>query len=286
MGLLFRLWAVFALPFADSRCNSRRRCITVSATPSVGWSLPPSHRHNPKQRNSSSADMPSGFSNFLRGTGRYSNHVDTGDRVLSTRPSTRRRTAGSYDFHSSRPPQPSPPLPPIPNRYDTSTPASFAYDNGTGRVDSRLLQDQRLPFPVSTTDELAAFIRNRSPNGSSPISSSQYSMDSRFQDLFPGDAGRQERSFGCSRSGLKNANVPFNPAVAGISRRYVAQPVVYLLRGTTRTHDYEGHWLRRGTLRRVPDEDIARSRKLWWRNTKEEAEMAGRYAETSGWYDD
>ncbi|KIY03115.1 uncharacterized protein Z520_01582 [Fonsecaea multimorphosa CBS 102226] len=173
------------------------------------------------------------------------------------------------------PPPPPPPLPsmmmaplPEPDRDAPATPASICYDNGTGRLHASLVQERGLPPYVQTTEQLAAFIKSQSrgqqqqhrddqlsgspnapPSSFSPVgrSASVYSSSARGT-FYHHSSGSYERL-------LRPAPVaavadPF--MVAAMRHRYGARPAVArILPGATRTHEYQGFWLRRGTTHRT-----------------------------------
>ncbi|KIX00987.1 uncharacterized protein Z518_10053 [Rhinocladiella mackenziei CBS 650.93] len=199
-------------------------------------------------------------------------------------------TAGSYAFSSAWPPPPPPPFPP--NREDSPTPASFVYDNGTGRLDPGLVRDQGLPPHVKTTEQFATFIKSRNSRGDrSPVSSSHYSMDSPVSAIPPYRSIHrpnivQSGSFEFSRPSRHNARTEQNSTMFGARRKYDARPVFCILPGTTRKHKYEGFWLGRATMRKIPTEAV-KDRKRWVGKQREGGNNENKdVVETSGWYDD
>ncbi len=236
---------------------------------------------------------------------------------MTNKPPSRPGTADSFFL----PPRPPPPPATVPKRNDTTSPASFAYDNGYGSLDHRLIEEQQIPPHIRTTDQLADFIRSRrqDDNDRSSISSSHYSTggstfissaDSARYTTFSVQANpyelprpgsqrsrmapdsyvppRPSVSYMLPRPGPHITRVTSNPMIAGLSRRYVSSPVVRVLPGTTRKHPYQGYWVSRGTMRKVPeapDVNNCGKRKRKGKKTKSAAEK-GQYVETSGWYDD
>ncbi|KAI1625552.1 hypothetical protein EDD37DRAFT_308367 [Exophiala viscosa] len=186
------------------------------------------------------------------------------------------------------PPRPPPPPPPIsaPDRSDNATPASFAYDNGTGTLDPQLVQAEGLPMHFKTTDQLADFIRNRN---SSSASSSHYSTESNCYSPAQPQAQRvfsvQTNPYTLPRPDSHTVRAGSDPMMAGIGRRYLSAPVRRVLPGATKRNEHQGYWMRRGTMRRLPVEG-GKDHKVWWKKAKVEAEEERRYVETSGWYDD
>lgn len=179
-----------------------------------------------------------------------------------------------------------PRVPPAPGRNNFPTPASFVYDNGTGMLDPQLLQAEGLPMHFKTTDQLAEFIRNRdSSSGSSSHYSTNSSVYSQAQPYAPRTFSVQSNPYHLPRPASHSVRAMTNPMVTGISRRYVVQPVVHMLPGATKKHEFEGYWLRRGTLRQVSGEG-GKNRKDRRQKAKGEAEQDRSYVETSGWYDD
>ncbi|OAP65385.1 hypothetical protein AYL99_01357 [Fonsecaea erecta] len=201
-------------------------------------------------------------------------------------------TATSFDFWPSGPrgPRPSPPPPPpappmartVPDRGDAATPASFSYDNGTGRLHASLVREQGLPPHVRTTEQLADFIKSRqgalsnAPPSSSilrvPQTPSCHYSSSATRTFYhpPSSTGSYER-------------IRF---VAGIRHRYGgAPPVSRILPGATRAHKYEGFWLRRGTTRKA---DAERQQKRGGSKKSSSSSFSNKdnHVETSGWYDD
>ncbi|KAJ4510723.1 hypothetical protein HRR81_004005 [Exophiala dermatitidis] len=177
------------------------------------------------------------------------------------------------------------------DRTATATTASFVYDNGTGRLDPRLVQEQGLPSCVKTTDQLAAYLRLHGHAEWSPVSSSHYSTDftvpSRSHSLHHTKQSLRGPPTNITPSYAYYGGVSSNALIAGLSRRFVAPTIVHTLPGTTRKHEKEGYWLARGTLRRVPAERSSRTGKGRWKKSKEAAIDSGKkFVETSGWYDD
>lgn len=223
--------------------------------------------------------MPLRLSELLR-NGRSHVQYDNDERTPS-----RPVTVGSHTFSPTRS---SALRPPRPNRDETATLASLSYDNGTGRLDPQLIEDQGFPHQVKTTAQLADFIRSRSQDEPFPdSSSSRYSTDSQLPVIFPPrESSLPSKSFDLqSQISHHTAKMPFNPTVVGMRNRYGnVRPVVRILPGTQRKHQYEGYWLRRNTMRKEPVEVEEKSRIHWW--SKKETVTQDSYVETSGWYDD
>jgi hypothetical protein len=176
--------------------------------------------------------------------------VQTQRTSETTRPFTEPRYT-----HPGTPPRPPPLL--IPSRLDTATPASFTYDNGTGKLDPELVHSQGFPASVTTTDQLAAYMRSRRYDQARPsveYSPSQYS--SHYSQQWPSYSPvatprpaaptihRAAMSLDLPRPHAVRA--VSNPIMSGMQRRYIQQPVVRVLPGATRENQYEGFWLRRG----------------------------------------
>jgi hypothetical protein len=220
--------------------------------------------------------MPFRFSEFAARGKTGNPWADTDRAAASSRPAT----ANSYDFRHY---QPQPPVP-IPIR---NHPVSIVYDNGTGLLDPRLVQDHGLPATVQTTDQLAEFLRHRNPahlQVPSPTEASQYS-DS--EDLLY--AGHSHSSFehpSLHRQQFRYTTYTMPTSVAGYRGRSASPVISRVLPGTTRKHQYEGFWLSRRALRKSKADLKACTR--WWKRAKEERPSSsndGTYVETSGWYD-
>ncbi|KIW43437.1 hypothetical protein, variant [Exophiala oligosperma] len=202
-------------------------------------------------------------------------------------------------------PRPRPAPGTLPDRYATGSPVSFTYDNGYGRIESQLIQEQHLPSNIKTTEQLVEFIRARDQDNNRVSSaSSHYSTESTFvSSVTPNDsrsysiqgnpyemlrpAPQNSRvapsSFASPRPGPQASRVVSNPLLTGFSRRYVSAPVLRVLPGTTRKHEYQGYWLAKGTMRRL---EILKTKTGKHKERKTKSVGQDHYAETSGWYDD
>ncbi|OAG34736.1 hypothetical protein AYO21_11084 [Fonsecaea monophora] len=166
-----------------------------------------------------------------------------------------------------------------PDRTDTPAPASIYYDNGTGVLHANFVRDQSLPPHVRTTAQLAEFIRTREDSSSgledrgvapppasffSTSSSSCYSSHSSSSSSSSNSnppspsqsTGPMYHHAPVSRSHERiRVTAAAAAAAAGILMRHhhVARPTVRVrvLPGATRTHRYQGFWLRRGTMRKT-----------------------------------
>ncbi|KAH0845781.1 hypothetical protein FOPE_12166 [Fonsecaea pedrosoi] len=163
-----------------------------------------------------------------------------------------------------------------PDRTDTPAPASIYYDNGTGVLHADFVRDQSLPPHVRTTAQLAEFIRTRedsssgledggaapppasffSTSSSSCYSSHSSSSSSNSNPPSPSQStGPMYHHAPVSRSHERIRVTAAAAAAAGILMRHhhVARPTVRVrvLPGATRTHRYQGFWLRRGTMRKT-----------------------------------
>jgi len=221
----------------------------------------------------------------------------------TTTDSRSRTVAPGYYPSSSKPSPLHLPVTPAasPDHSSSSSPPSFVYDNGTGKLDSSFIHDQGLPAHVRTTDQLADFIRWRSQvNTSSPVSPSIYSTRSSAF-VSRSDSRDHGRASSVRQSASNNLPRPHahphprdmgamraaDPMIAGLGRRFAAKPVTCVLPGAVRRNQYEGFWLRRGTMRDLPAEAEATNRRRWWKKPKEaEVKTDGRFVDSSGWYDD
>lgn len=138
---------------------------------------------------------------------------------------------------------------------------------------------------VKTTDQLYAFMQSHPQIGaSSPISpSSRYSTPSSVgsrdrADSYVKALGVQSNPFvlparGSVVEGQRRrmtamamaTTTGVNPVMAGLKRRYAAKPVGRLLEGATRKHEFQGYWMRRGTMRGLE----VKHRKSWWKKKTE-----------------
>ncbi|OAL22171.1 hypothetical protein AYO20_11212 [Fonsecaea nubica] len=162
-----------------------------------------------------------------------------------------------------------------PDWTDTPAPASIYYDNGTGVLHANFVRDQSLPPHVRTTAQLAEFIRTRKDSSSGLEEGGAAPPPASF---FSTSSSSCYSSHSSSSSSSSNSNPPSPSqstgpmyhhapasrscerirvtaaAAAGILMRYhhVARPIVRVrvLPGATRTHRYQGFWLRRGTMRK------------------------------------
>ncbi|KIW11547.1 hypothetical protein PV08_10848 [Exophiala spinifera] len=191
----------------------------------------------------------------------------------------------------------------VPGRSAAVSPVSFTYDNGYGRVESQLLQEHHLPSNIKTTDQLVEFIRSRDRDNNHTSSSSRCSSESTFvSNIAPSDAwtynapGNSDdvlrpasqdsrippSPFISPRPGRLTSRVVSNLLTTGFSRRYVSAPDLRVLPGATRKHNYQGYWLKKGTMRTL-ESPKTKAGKL--KESKTKSVGRERYVETSGWYD-
>ena len=216
--------------------------------------------------------MPFRFSEFNKRGKSGNPWTDAVDTVGPSRP----ESANSYDFRHYSPGPP--PLPPVPSHADTRTFAKISYDNGTGYLDPRLIQQKGLPPSIKTTDQLAEYLRRRNQGqkrAPSPGSSSQHSQST----------GPPSERLGVPQP-LRTRNYAVrgpsgSTTASGHRGRYEASVVARVLPGTTRKHPYEGFWLSRGTVKK-PERNLKWRRKV--AAVERPATAAGAYVETSGWY--
>ncbi|KAL6252324.1 hypothetical protein RBB50_000042 [Rhinocladiella similis] len=210
-------------------------------------------------------------------------------------------TADSY----FPPPRSRPARGTVPERNATASPVSFTYDNGYGRIESQLVQEQHLPSNIKTTAQLVEFIRSRNQgNNRASSSSSHYSTESTFVSSItpsdsriygaqgnpyellrraPHDSRMPPSSFISLRPDSQASRVVSNPLMTGFSRRYVSAPVLRVLPGTNRKHEYQGYWLTKGTMRRL---EALKTTTGQHKERKTKSLGRDHHTETSGWYDD
>ena len=242
---------------------------------------------------------------------------DTDSSIGSSRPTT----ANSYDF---RPP----PLfsqRPRPAASGANPLASPTYDNGTGLIDPRLVNEHGMPASVKT---VAEFVRRNSQRQTrvaaqtAETQSSSRTAESRASSRTAVSSNTAASSrMAAIRASTRTAgstysytidstgvyrresgyasNSPFPPRVSslhqraykpapvsGASKRYETPATERVLPGTTRKHAFEGHWLARLTLKKPK---IALKTPSRWSSKKPKQERpppsTGPYVETSGWYD-
>ncbi|KAK5049563.1 hypothetical protein LTR84_004492 [Exophiala bonariae] len=192
---------------------------------------------------------------------------------------------------------------PVPSALD-----SPSYDNGTGALDPQFIRENRLPSHVKTARDLYAYqkqrdaqqllspsaaIRNFGQAGSLYSESSYFERDSyNSYSSWSGRSSAQGQS--CEISRPLNVRGPAvkslvhaDPMVRGLRGLYAMRAFPRVLPGARRVTPYEGYWLHRGTLRKIPGEKAGKG--VWWKKKQQKTpakEATNSSVETSGWYSD